>query len=246
MKSLHLESGGFPLTTKSLEQLRDMTEQLAHVVGQMAGSDKVIVSGVEIISDDVLSPGWILIDGELLPFIGGSENAYITIVENVEQVQYLKDEDNNGIGDFVDAYIERYATFTDVATDNYLFDDFIRYDAISDVIKSGFILVYTLSSNSFAIGTGDFTNVEKLPSVGLTNDVRYLVEFEQTNYLYDCIAVIQAISISANGPKLISAPFIYGIYNKLPSSFEIVLKGVTVDITNSTQPLAFQISLIKK
>lgn len=243
MKTLQLEGGGFPLTTKTLEQLRDMAEQIAHVVSQMAGNDKVIISGVEEQGTGLYSDGWVVIEGELLPFVGGALGTHIAVIEAVEQAQYLKDDDNNGIGDFVDAYFERYATFSDVATNNHLFEDFVRYESLyGGVLKSGEVIVNPFSNNITV--TGDFTNaVFLVVDDQFDGFTHFKIEFEELLDEYH-ILITRQTSQNAN------------IYLYQPYSFAVTLKGQTF-IQLSTRPLnvsgqsiiepqKYQISLIKK
>lgn len=237
MKSLHLESGGYPGTIKTLKQLRDMTEQVAHVVSQMCGN-LVIVSGVEDQGGGVYSDGWVVIDGELLPFVGGALNTHVTIVETVEQVQYLKDEDNNGIGDFVDAYTERYATFTDVATDNYLFQDFVRYeDTNSEIIRFG-ILRYFPALGDDLQALVDFGTGTELPG-DTASDIKFEIDFEEVAYDYHVLITERQIS---NNPTLL----IPQIVQKSNNSF--IVKFKTLDnssINNLTGVYEYDVSLLK-
>lgn len=245
MKTLQLEGGGFPLNTKALEQLRDMAEQVAHVVSQIAGNDKVIVSGVEDQGADVYSAGWIVIGGELLPFLGGALGTHIAIVEAVEQAQYLKDDDNNGIGDFVDAYIERYATFSNVATDNHLFEDFERYENTGNVAKSG-VLILNPSTNTATV-TGDFVSAETLNPTGMFDVWQfYKVNFEDLGSDYDVMITPLTAPLTPGQEWYFNSVY-YAIAEKSSSDIKISFRSeVFSSMSSIPGTLRFQISLIKK
>lgn len=253
MKTLQLEGGGFPLNTKTFEQLRDMAEQLAHVVSQMAGTDKVIISGLEDQGADVYSDGWIVIEGELLPFVGGALGTHVTIIESVEQAQYLKDDDNNGIGDFVDAYIERYATFSNVATDNHLFDDFVRYEDLNGgVLKSG-SLIFVGNTNTAIVG-GDFIGVQTfslnlLNGLPATKHALLKIDFEDIHSNYDVFVTNTDPSISfAQSPAILQSSINLEtfVFNKSNTSIYILLASKDQLISNLMAQANFQITLIRK
>lgn len=246
MKSLNLESGGFPGTIKTFKQLRDMTEQVAHVVSQMCGN-LVIVSGVEDQGGGIYSDGWVVIEGELLPFVGGSQDTHIRIVEAVQQVQYLKDEDNDGIGDFVDGYIERYATFGNLgsALPLYELENFERYENTGKVAKSG-VLIIEPSTNTASV-VGDFISVETLTPGNLFDNYQYYqVNFEDINSEYD-VLITPMTSTLGPGIDWSFNTIFYALSSKLSESFKISVRSAIFSSISSVQgQIKYQISLIKK
>lgn len=109
MNKLTIEGSGFPGTNQTWRFIRDMINQVHNLVA--LGGDTYILSGCTNDGADTISDGWIVYQGELLPFTGGAIGAEVTIVENVEQVAYLEDLDNDGDGDLKDAYFTRSAQF---------------------------------------------------------------------------------------------------------------------------------------
>lgn len=86
MKSVDFsQEGGFPLTQFTLEHMQSayndellaaMMAWLArrNMFGAVEGSDRMIITGIDQVLDQ-FTPGWIIIDGELLFFEGASEVA---------------------------------------------------------------------------------------------------------------------------------------------------------------------------
>lgn len=127
--------GGFPLTQDVLAYMqssyRDAISGLARVCG-----DKVIVSGITDTGTTV-TDGWILHNGELLPFVGGPKQSTYIII------------DDNGTEQFEDGtprtvYFNRYARFGSGGT---AFSDLLRLDSIA-ALKNG---LGTLNSNLTAL-----------------------------------------------------------------------------------------------
>ena len=139
MKKIHVEGGGFPGTSKTWRFIAEMIQQNADVASAIAG-DNVIVSGCEVVND-IAADGIIIINGEMFPFIGGnvSDNPYITITENIETTQYLKDDDGDGQGDTIDTYFDRVAVLTDtlgtVQNPVYSFSGLTRLKSLKELSK---------------------------------------------------------------------------------------------------------------
>jgi hypothetical protein len=252
MKKINLINGGFPGTTKTFQHLAEMTEQVAAAVAQMAGRDRVIISGVEFV-DGLMSSGWVVIDGELYPFVGGNENSHVRIVENVEQVQYLADTDNNGIGDMVDAYFNRFALFTSVAEGNIPFAEFERYEnLVGGVSRSGTFSLIP-STVSFFV-TGDFTGVANndladAPGQQAANALLFQIEFEEIDTDYDVIFLpIDPQTEELTGSTLLVSALglEYFVFNKTNTSFDFILQSADLPIFLQPGQANFQINLIKK
>lgn len=75
------QTGGFPLDTTNLQFLQDAL-QLMQSFGEIAG-DRVILTGCEK-TGTTIAPGVVFINGEILPFEGGTEGANVIIVETAE------------------------------------------------------------------------------------------------------------------------------------------------------------------
>lgn len=249
MKKINLQPGGFPMTTKTFKHLTEMTEQVAAVVAKMAGNNNVIISGVQEVNG-VITNGWIVVDGELYPFVGGPANTYVRISQNVEQVQYLVDNDNNGIGDFVDAYINRFATFSSVAQGNIPFEDFVRYEDINtNVIKSGVIEINT-STLTGSVISGDFTSVQIIAINGYSINFiyqYYAIHFEEVHQDYDVIInPVGALGYTSSGQYYFRKVYT-ALIQKQSDKLRLSLKSIDGSILSASTPrIRFEITLINK
>jgi len=137
MKKIIVEGGGFPGTSKTWRHIAEMIQQTADVTTALAG-DNVIVSGLGSTGPNSVSSGLVVIGGELFPVLAGSVNfgdAYISIVDDVEQTQYLKDENGDGAGDLIDTYFDRYGVLTSSSAGNVKLSDLVRIKDIRELSK---------------------------------------------------------------------------------------------------------------
>lgn len=89
--------------------------------------DKVIVSGVDVVND-VATNGWIAVNGELMPFMGGNVAASVVISESVDNRTY---EDNVS----KPVYYRKYASFGDPG--NFLFSELKRIGTLDNIWLPG-------------------------------------------------------------------------------------------------------------
>lgn len=104
----------FPQSTYTL----DFLQQMSHLAGKLAalGGANYILSGCVVAGDNV-SSGLIVINGEILPFDGGSLKSKITIQETTVSDNYA------GVN-YPEAYLLRKAVFSD--TGEYNWEDFAQ------------------------------------------------------------------------------------------------------------------------
>lgn len=96
-----LKYNQFPLSTETLSALQDMIILTARIAS--LGGQNYILSGC-IEQNNVVSPGYLVVAGEILPFEGGPKSTYITIVEEKSSVNVYGDS-------YQDIYISRKAVF---------------------------------------------------------------------------------------------------------------------------------------
>lgn len=130
MNKLEIQGAGFPATNKTWRWLRDMTNAV-HELAKLGGTD-YILTGCEVQGTNV-TDGWVVLDGELLPFKGGSKAIQIAIKETIEQTTYLEDLNSDGSGDSKDTYFDRYVEF---ASGTKRFDDLPRINPIAELQKA--------------------------------------------------------------------------------------------------------------
>lgn len=111
------QSFGFPFETNTLHEMQE-AYTIFNALGELAGN-KTIIQGCETSNQNV-SDGVIYVDGELLEFRGGIQQANVAIREEVTKVEF---ED----GEQKDTYFKRYAEFG-TAIDAIPWSDFKRID----------------------------------------------------------------------------------------------------------------------
>lgn len=104
----------FPVSTYTYEFLQQMT----HLVGELAalGGANYILSGCTLENNQV-SDGIVVINGELLPFVGGTLKEKVTI-------KVIKQADHFAGVNYPESYILRTAEFSDIG--EYKWDDLTR------------------------------------------------------------------------------------------------------------------------
>jgi len=107
MDRVELYSGGFPVTTTTFNFLQDAYGKAIKALTALGG-DTLILEGVKVVGSNV-TDGAIVYNGEYLPFIKGTFNSTVSIYEDVQQVPYNQDADNDGDLDLKRAYVQRYA-----------------------------------------------------------------------------------------------------------------------------------------
>lgn len=108
MNRLEIQGSGFPGTNKTWRFIRDMINQVSQLTS--LGGSNYIINGCEVVND-VVSDGYIVIDGELLPFTGGAIQDDVIIDQVVENTTYLEDANSDGEGDSKETYFTRSARF---------------------------------------------------------------------------------------------------------------------------------------
>lgn len=95
---------GFPLEADAtLGAMQTDYQDAIRALAKLAGSDTVILTGVEV-SGTQVSPGWILLNGDLVYFQGGTKSDYFILQETVTHKA-------NQAGDLIDAYTVKSAVF---------------------------------------------------------------------------------------------------------------------------------------
>jgi microcystin-dependent protein len=105
----------FPFTIKSADFMQNTMHLLSKIVA--IGGDNYVLSGCEEDNANNVTDGYVIISGEIMPFKGDLKTDKIAIIEDRETVSAF------GV-DYTDAYITRYATFSN--TGNLNWSDFQR------------------------------------------------------------------------------------------------------------------------
>ncbi len=110
------QTGGFPLDQEVLALLQDNSDLAAKAA--LLGGNFCILSGCVVIGS-VASNGVVVVNGEVLPFVGGNVSAKVVIVETVNNLVY-EDGSPKGVEKI------RYATFGDDGVTDYQWSSFKR------------------------------------------------------------------------------------------------------------------------
>lgn len=110
MNKINLDGGQYPLSTQAMGFVVDMINSCGLLT--LIGGKNYILTGCEPTGKTV-GDGWVVVNGELLPFRGGTVGSTIVVVEEAETVNA------NGMT-FERARIRRYAKFGTGTGTNYL------------------------------------------------------------------------------------------------------------------------------
>jgi len=138
-KRINIAASGFPGTNKTWRFIQEAFAEPLGALAQLAGNF-TIVSGVvhEIVASPsggviYYSDGFVSINGEILPFVGGTHQAQCTIIETVENATYDADINNDGILDNLPTYITRYVTFGSGGVSTFNFAQLKRLKTIDEL-----------------------------------------------------------------------------------------------------------------
>ncbi len=137
---------GWPASTSTWKYQQEQLLQLQML--SMLGGNNYILQGCDVLGSippTTTGDGWVVIDGEVLPFVGGATQAYVSIVENVTNRSFLDTTINP-------YYKDRYATFGTSST-QYTWSDFERNNPASGLIKRIRLAEFLLNDLQTALNT---------------------------------------------------------------------------------------------
>jgi len=126
------QGDGFPADNDFLMFIQDIITQVSQLAS--IGGEFYIIKGCEIAGGNV-NPGWMVLNGEPIYFEGGALGAQVTIIENIEQVSYLEDLNNDGQGDSKNAYFSRVARFGNNGVATFDWSDIERINPLAELSK---------------------------------------------------------------------------------------------------------------
>ncbi len=222
--------GKFPATQYTLQFMQDSYRNALAALAVLIG-DKVIISGM-VEGQGNVTPGWIAVGGELIPFIGGTV-ASTVIIEEVKESRtfqdgiikevYFKKQARFGSGGFPYTDLQRLTTFIALLTN---FNNHNHsYNNLSQ-LPAGFIS---------HVGSH---NIGDIIPVGGTSDATYTVAIpNQTTNAYTVTGTMVGNNNNYNASNDIS----YIIYDKQPESFKIGVR----EYSGEVQSLRFEFAIIK-
>ena len=135
MDRIKLFTGGFPLTVERLEFLQDTYSKAISQVTKIAGSGNMIIEGVvfnDAVTPSQVSNGVVVIAGEILEFRGGDYDNTVSIYEEVVNVPYNEDANQDGNLDLKAADTVRFATCGTGGISSLLYSSLTR---ISNILQ---------------------------------------------------------------------------------------------------------------
>jgi microcystin-dependent protein len=151
MDRVELYSGGFPVTTTTFNFLQEAYGKAISALTALGG-ETFILEGVQVVGGNV-TDGTIVYNGEYLPFVGGSFNNTVGIYEDVEEVAYNQDNDNDGNLDLKRAYVKRYAKCGTDGLESFNFNLLKRFTPLTGLsMPIGSIMMWSGSVSSIPNG----------------------------------------------------------------------------------------------
>lgn len=134
-KHLMISATGFPGTNKTWRFLQSAFREPLEALAKLSG-EKTILTGLvqsSVGGATVVSDGFISFAGEILPFVGGAIDDSVTLIENIESVNYDVDIDNDGVQDSLPGYKTRYLKFGSDGIESFPFSDLARLKTIKEL-----------------------------------------------------------------------------------------------------------------
>lgn len=132
------QGGGLYVYQDTIEWLQVAYNHQLDAVAKLIG-DKVIVTGLTF-NAGIVSDGWVVLNGELLPVVGGPQLTHL-FVETIVTNEQFDDGSEKPV------YTIKRLKFTNTASGNYPYADFKRLPFNSLSIKEAFTKTQTLLKN---------------------------------------------------------------------------------------------------
>lgn len=149
MQTLHFTTGGYPLSIETLQYMQECWTNIYRALSAITGSGDFVVSGIqdEHGNTNLNTPGWIVLNGELLPYESAKGcTLYACIIEDITlNVGYENGETHK-------AMTRRYATTHNVIPANAVYS--VSWDNV-DTVNIPMRNILALSNQK--VNNADFT-----------------------------------------------------------------------------------------
>lgn len=220
-------NGGFPLEQDTLDFMQQSYRGGFAAVAKLLG-EKTILTGVVVANGNV-SDGWIVYNGELVPFVGGSAAANVSITEVNTTVLF---ED----GTTPPVYFTKTATCAVVG--NFPFTDLVRLPTLLQFLINFNGHTHTWASiTGKPVGSISYVGSINLGNPQATQNFSAVIPNQgNTNYMVSGTLVSNGVAIEDNNLKwqLISS-------SRTPTGFTIATK----EDGNASQNVSFEFAIIK-
>src|SRR5690554_3332480 len=204
---------GFPFDEKTLAELQEQTVPVLNALAKLV-PDNSIIYGCDFNYELMRrNDGFILWNGELLPFVGGPPSAQFSILEEVQVRTFNVGTDQDPQLEDHPAYYKRYAKVGNIPGAEGVFDSI-------DLNRPPRFLSYLNKGRKF-IGTV----VPNGAGVEATPNIKIMVLFDNiytSNYM-----VLGSFHHAAGG-----GTFHYEIVDRGPTSFGVILKDISAPISS--------------
>ena len=128
MQTLHFTTGGYPLSIDTLQYMQQCWINIYRALSAITGSGDFVVSGIadQHGNTNLNNPGWIVLNGELLPYVGANgKTLYACIIEETTlDVGYENGETHTAV-------TRRYATTHNIIPANAVYS--VSWDNVDTV-----------------------------------------------------------------------------------------------------------------
>lgn len=163
-KQLIVSASGFPGTNKTWRFVQQAFAEPLEALARNAGNNTILSGITQIGASNGYTSGYVVYDGEILPFEAGTIAATVTIIETTEAVEYDVDLDGDGVKDILPAYRTRYMRFGTGGVTTFNFSMLSRLKTLKDL--SAFTLPadlvhdasYVHTDNNFTLALLDKLN----------------------------------------------------------------------------------------
>lgn len=190
-KQLVISSKGFPGTNKTWRFIQDAFTEPLEALARNAGN-KTIITGITL-TDGVYSSGFISYEGEILPFAGGALSESVTIIEEVEQVTYNVDQNNDGQLDTLPGYKTRYAKFGSEGVTTFPFNNLTRLKSLEELSAFELPEGMVIDSNYIALTQA---MVNKLAGIAEQAEVNVQADWNAVNNLDDAYIKNKPVNVA--------------------------------------------------
>lgn len=178
-RHLKISATGFPGTNETWRFIQSAWREPLNALALLCG-DKTVVTGC-VVSEGNMSDGFIVLNGELLPFQAGAIGANITMIKEVVNVDYDVDIDNDGNLDNLPAYETRYLRFGSDGESTFPYADLKRLKSVQQL--SDYQLPDYLVAPIYVAFTA--TLLEKLNGIEAGAEVNVQADWNVANSLSD-------------------------------------------------------------
>ena len=213
------EASGFPETIEFWEFIEKAYRKPIEALAKMIGQD-AIVEGVTTYIDNgitYVTNGTVIINGEVMPFIGGALDAKVSVIRTTVTKEFNTDINNQNQLTELPAYEMAVAQIGTIigAESVTLLSDLKRVKQVAEHLA-------VLAKGTIYIGDLTLTVAE---SQALTIEVAFAQAVDFTNY-----AVISNFRL-ANGTPLQASDLTFAITEKTVNGYKLILRAVGQDFT---------------